>query len=90
MMNYDDRDKDIDDDIDNDGNEDGNDDDNTASGSGSDGQIFDPVMTPQSRGGGSGNDGNVDDDEGATAAAHYVSTSWTIYLPYKDHIKDVP
>ena len=37
------------DDRDNDRNEDGNDEDNAASGSGSDGPIFDPIMTPRSR-----------------------------------------
>ena len=74
-----------DDDRDNDGNKDGNDDDNAASESGSDGPIFDVISTPWSRRGGSG-----DDDYGAAAAAHYVSTCRTIYLPYKDHIKDVP
>ena len=73
------------DDGDNDGNEDGNDDNNTATGSGSDGPIFDPITTPRSRGGGFFDNGDV-----ASATKHYVSTCQTIYLPYKDHIKDVP
>ena len=77
MTNYDDGDDN--------GNEDGNDDDNAASGSGSDGPIFDPITTPQSRGEGSGDDG-----DSAAAAAHYVSKRQTIYLPYKNHSKDVP
>ena len=42
MTNYDDGD----DDGDNDGNNDGNNDDNAASGSGSDGPIFDPIESP--------------------------------------------
>ena len=41
------------------GNEDKNDDDNAASGSGSDGPIFDRITTPRSRG---------------TSAAHYIYT----------------
>ena len=68
-----------------DGDNDGNKDDNAASGSGPDGPIFDPITTPWSRGGRSGDDGN-----GAAAVAHYVSTRRTIYLPYKNYIKDVP
>ena len=52
-----------------DGNKDRNKDDNAASGSESDGLIFNLIMTPRSRGGGSGDDGN-----GAMAAAHYIST----------------
>ena len=81
MTKYDDGDNDWD----NDRNEDGNDDDSVAAGSGSDGPIFDPIATPRSRRGGSG-----DDDDGAAAAMHYVSTCQSIYLPYEDHIKDVP
>ena len=46
------------DDGDDNGSEDGNDDDNAASGSGSDGPIFDPIATPRSRGGGLGDDGD--------------------------------
>ena len=49
--------------------DDRNDDDNADSGSGSDGPIFEPIITPRSCGGGSGNNG-----DGATAAAHYIST----------------
>ena len=70
---------------DDDGNEDGNDDNNVASGSGSDGPIFNLLTTPRSRGEGSGDNG-----DGAAAAVHYISTCRTIYLPYKDPIKDVP
>ena len=70
---------------DNDRNKDGNDNNNAAFGSGSNGPIFDSIMTHRSLGGGPG-----DDSDGAAAAAHYVSTRWTIYLPYKNHIKDVP
>ena len=81
MTNYNDED----DNGDNYGNKDGNDDDSAASESGSDGLIFDPVTMPWSRRGGSG-----DDDDGAAAAAHYVSMRQTIYLPDKDHIKNVP
>ena len=66
-----------DDNIDNNRNEDGNDDDNAASGSGSDGPIFDPIMTPRSNRGGSGNKG-----DGAAAVVHYVPACRTIYLPY--------
>ena len=64
---------------------DGNDDDNAASGSGSNGLILDPITKPWYRGGGLG-----DDNNGATSTVHYVSTCRTIYIPYKDHIKDVP
>ena len=51
MTNYKDGDNNVDDDI----NKDGNDEDNAAFGSGSDGPIFDPIMAPWSRGGGSSN-----------------------------------
>ena len=57
MMKYDDR-YDV-------GNEDRNDDNNSASGSGSVGTIFDPIITPRSCGGLSVNGG-----DGAAAAAH--------------------
>ena len=57
MKNYDDGDDD--------GNEDRNDDDNAASGSGSDGLVFDPITTPQSHRGGSGDDGDGRYDRGA-------------------------
>ena len=69
---------------DNDGNEDGTNNDNAASGSGSDGLIFDPITTPWSCGGGLGDDG-----DGAAAVVYYVFISQTIYLTYKYHIKDV-
>ena len=72
-----------DEDVDNYGNEDGNDDENAASGSGSVGPIFDPITMPRSCGVGSGDNG-----DGTVAAAHYVSTRSTIYLPYKYHIKN--
>ena len=81
MTNYDNRD----DDGDNYGNKDVNDDDNAAFGSGSDGPIVNPIMTPRSCGGGSGDNG-----DGSAATAHYLSTHRTIYLPFKGHIKDVP
>ena len=81
MMNYNNRYYDVD----NGKNKDGKYDKNAASGSGSDGMIFDPTMTPWYRGGGSG-----DNSDNALAAANYVSTRRTIYIPYKDHIKDVP
>ena len=80
MANYDDRD----DTGDNDVNEDRNNDENAAFGSGPDGPIFNLIMPPWSHEGVTGNDSN-----GAAAVAHYVSSRWTIYLPYKDHIKDV-
>ena len=76
MTNYDD----VHDNVDEDGNNDGNAD----SGSGSNGPIFDIITPPQSHGGGSG------DDDVAVAVAHYISSRCTIYLPYKDPIKDVP
>ena len=75
-----------DDDGDDDGNEDVNDDDNADSRSVSDGPIFNLITTPWSHVGGLGND----DGDGAAAVAHYISTHWIIYLPYKDPIKDVP
>ena len=81
MTNYDGGDDDGNDD----GSDDGNDDDNAASGSGSDGPIFDPITTSRYRGVGSGNDGNS-----TAAVVHYISTCCTIYLPYKYPIKDVP
>ena len=74
-----------DDDGDNDENKDGNDDYNASAGSGSDGPIFYLIMTPRSCGGFSGGDGN-----GAVAAENYLYKCRTIYLPYKEHIKDVP
>ena len=64
------------------GNEDGNKDKNSASRSGSDGTIFDLITMPWYHGGGLG-----DDSDGDTAAAQYISISFTIYLPYKYHIK---
>ena len=73
------------DDGDNNGNEDGKDEQIANSGSGYDGNIFDLITTYWSRGGGSCNNG-----DGTAAAAHYVSPRRTIYLPYKDHIKDMP
>ena len=60
-MNYDDRDDDR--------NKDGSDDDNAASKSGSYDPILYPNITPWSRGGGSGGDG-----DGTTSAVHYIST----------------
>ena len=58
ITKYDDRDENVD----NDKNRDKNDDENAAAGSGSDGLIFNPIMTTWSCGGGSGND-----DKGAVA-----------------------
>ena len=46
--------------------------------------IFDLIMMHQSCRGVSGDNGN-----GALADAHYISTHRTIYIPYKDPIKDV-
>ena len=69
----------------NNGKKDGNDDENYTPESGSDGLISDPIMTPQYCGGGLGND-----HDGAAAAAHYISMRHTIYLTYKDPIKDIP
>ena len=66
-------------------NEDRNDDGNVASGSGSDGPIIYPITTPRSHRGGSG-----DDINSAVVVEHCVSMCWTIYLPYKDHIKYMP
>ena len=65
MTNYDGGDDDGDDDE----NEDANDNDNAASGSGSGGPIFNPITTPLSLIGGSGNDGTGD-----AAGACYIST----------------
>ena len=70
MTNYDDGDKD--------GNKDRNDDGIAASISGSNGLIFNLITMPQSRVGVSGDNGNS-----AAAAAHNVSMSRNIYLPYK-------
>ena len=78
MKNYDN----IDENGDNDGNEDKNDNGNAASGSGSNGPIFDLVTMPWCRGEGMGNEGN-----GTAAVAHYISTRMIIHLPYKYHIK---
>ena len=50
-------------------NEDANENDNAASGSGSDGTIFNPITAPLSPRGGSGDDGGGD-----AAAAQYIST----------------
>ena len=75
--NYDDGDKD--------GNKDRNDDGIAPSVSGSNGLIFNLITMPQSRVGVSGDNGNS-----AAAAAHNVSMRRNIYLPYKDHIRDVP
>ena len=77
MTNYDDGDKD--------GNKDRNDDGIAASVSGSNGLVFNLITMPQYRVGVSGDNGNS-----AAAAAHNVSMSRNIYLPYKDHIRDVP
>ena len=71
---------------DNDGNKDRNNDDNSASILGYNGPIFGPITTPWSRREGSGDHG---DGESVGAVTHYVSTRRIIYLPYKDHIKDV-
>ena len=69
MTNHDDGD----DDGDKDRNEYKNYDDNAASVSGYGGPIFDPIAMPQSCRGGLG-----DDDDGAAAAAPYISTRWNI------------
>ena len=58
---------------------------NAASGSWSDGPMFDLMMLPCYSGEVLG-----DDTDGAAAAAHLVSKNGNIYLPYKDHIKYVP
>ena len=81
MTKYNNEDNDEDDDR----NKDGNDDDSTASGSGSDGLIFHPIMTPWYHEG-----VLVDDNDGTSAAAHYISMRHTIYLPYKSPIKYAP
>ena len=73
MMDYDDGD----DNRNNDGDKDGNNYGNAASGSGSDGPIFDWITTPRSSGGVSGDNGN-----GPAATAHYVSICRNIYLPF--------
>ena len=69
-----------------DGKKYGNCDNNTASIPGYNGPIFGPITTPWSRREGSGDHG---DGESVGAVTHYVSTRRIIYLPYKDHIKDV-
>ena len=79
MTNYDSRD---DDKYDN-GKKDGNDKGNAVYVSVSNGTIFDAITMLHSYGVGLGDNGN-----GATAAAHYISTHLTIYLPYKDPIKN--
>ena len=66
------------------GDNNGNGDKNTASGSGPNDPILNPITTPRSRGVGQGDDG-----DGAVAATYYVSMCWTIYIPNKDPIKDV-
>ena len=71
----------------NDINEDRNGNYNNAAGSESDDPIFDTITVFQSHGGGSGD--NVKGD-GAAAAGHYISTHWSIYLPYKNHSQDAP
>ena len=81
MANYDDGYGDRDDD----GNEERNYDVNATSESGSDGPIFDPIMTPRYCGRGSG-----DDVDGAADATKYICTCRNIYLPYKGPIKNVP
>ena len=69
----------------NDGNKNRNVDENAASGLVSYGPILDSITMPQSSRGGLGNN-----NDGAAAAAHYLSTHRTIYLPYKYPIKDLP
>ena len=61
----------------NDRNEYIKDNDNAVLGSGSDGPIFNPITMHLPCGGGLG--GN---DDGNATTDHYVSTTWTIYLPY--------
>ena len=78
MTNYDN--------VDDNRNKDGNDNTNDASGSGPDGLIFNLITTPRYRGVVLGKN-----DDGTAAAAYYISTNITIYLPYKeDPIKNVP
>ena len=79
MMNY----NDGDDGRDNDRNRDRNNAKNAASISGSDVPIVYPITMPCYCRGVLGNDG-----EGATE--YHVSMHWDIYLPYKNHIEDVP
>ena len=67
-----------------DGNKDRNNDENAASGSGSDGPIFDPIMMPRSCGRSLVDNGNGNED-----AVNYISKCRTIYLTNKYHIKDV-
>ena len=85
MTNYDNGDDDGDDDIYNNGNEDGNGNGNSTSKSGSDGPILNLIMKTRSCGGFSGGDSN-----GAATLANYIYTCLTIYLRYKEPIKDVP
>ena len=66
-------------------NKDENYDNSAASGSGSDGSIFNLIILSCSLGGGLSNS-----SKSAVAAAHYVFVHRTIYLHYKDPIKDVP
>ena len=57
MTNYEDGGDNGDDNGNEEGNNYGKDDNNASSGSGSDGPIFEPIITPRSCGGGSGNNG---------------------------------
>ena len=66
-------------------NKDENDDENAASGLGSISPVPDTITTPRSCGSGSCNN-----KYGAAAKEHYIFTCYTIYIPYRDSIKDVP
>ena len=69
-----------DDDGDNDGNEDGDDNDNYASRSGSDGPIFNPIVTPLSR------LGLAEEDQAKTTLLRlwrHIYPRYGMYLPYK-------
>ena len=83
MTNHDDGDDDEDDD----GNEDENDDDNVTSGSGSDGPIFDPIVTPWSH------LGLTEEDRATTMTVvrsrRHMYLRIEIYLPYKYPINTI-
>ena len=83
MTNHDNGDTDGD----NDGNDDGKDDDNAASGSGSNGPIFDPIATSWSL------LGLAEEDRATTTTAlrplRHMYLRVGIYLPYKYPIDDI-
>ena len=77
----------VEEDVDNNRNEDGNDDNNAASGSESDGPIFDPIVRPRSCLG-------ISEEDWATTTTslqpqRHVYLRVRIYLPYKFPINEI-